>query len=158
MIESIKAIIDVATTIGEVAAKFIGRRQTDDNDDRKPGGTIIYEEIHYHGIEGIEDQSKKDQEVLAYYLDACYGDNDADACNDAGVMIGDGKGAYPDLERSAELYKRACELGSALGCRNYARRLRQGKGVPLNVSEAKYYYEEACYLGDEEACEELDYL
>lgn len=94
---------------------------------------------------------------LKDFIDDCYSGDDR-ACNKAGLMIGDGEGAAIDLEESANYYKKACGLGSGVGCRNYARRLVQGKGVSKDISDATYYYREACDLGYEKACRELDDL
>ena len=108
-------------------------------------------------IDEPTDSRNSETVKLKDFIDDCYRGDDR-ACNEAGLMIGDGKGAAVDLEESANYYKKACELGSGVGCRNYARRLLQGKGVSEDISEATYYYQEACDLGYEKACRELDEL
>ena len=165
MIEIIEGIIAFMGVIGAATAtihtivKILKNIRTRDKED-KPSINFT-QQIFYKREDDYNDemyQSKyTDRERLEDYLDACY-KGDGRACNDAGVMIGDGKGAARDLKKSAKLYKKACKLGNATGCCNYARRLRKGKGVALDINKAKYYYEIACDLGNEEACEELDYL
>lgn len=94
---------------------------------------------------------------LRLYLTRC-SDGIAEACNSAGVWIGDGKGAPFDFERSATLYQKACELGSGVGCRNYGRRLLIGKGVAVDATSARRYFVRACDLGYERGCRELAQL
>ena len=98
---------------------------------------------------------EKDPKVveLKSYIDRCYNNDDGKACNSAGIRIGDGRGAHLDLEKSADLYNKACELGNKTGCYNYGLRLERGKGIKTDLEQAKLFYIKACELGHTKACE-----
>ena len=93
-------------------------------------------------------------ELLKEYLKACES-GDAEACNSAGVRIGDGEGAPVDFGRSAQLYQTSCQLGSARGCRNAARRVRDGRGVDRDYDKALDLFEQSCAPHYPRGCREL---
>ena len=66
-----------------------------------------------------------------------------------------GEGAPVDFARSARLYETACQLGSARGCRNAARRYRDGRGVDRDYDRALELFEQSCAPQYPRGCEEL---
>src|SRR5438270_12070783 len=57
------------------------------------------------------------------------------ACNDLGVTM-----EKTDPIRAAELYRRACEDGTASGCNNLAALYADGRGVPKDDARAAGYF------------------
>lgn len=41
------------------------------------------------------------------------------ACNNLGILYGNGLGVREDRAKAKELFGKACDLGSQLGCDNY---------------------------------------
>ncbi len=66
--------------------------------------------------------------------------NDGSDCNMLGLRYEYGEGGLKrDATRAAESFRKACDLGTAIGCRNLADLYDDGKGVPRNAKLAKQY-------------------
>jgi hypothetical protein len=81
---------------------------------------------------------------------ASAGRDDAGPVSIARIMVA--KQPLPDQARAAELYRRACDGGSAQGCRELASLLEMGHGVPMDRAKALELYERACEGRDALAC------
>jgi hypothetical protein len=57
-----------------------------------------------------------------------------------------------NLAEAAELYERACALGSGSGCELRARALARGEGVARNVAEGMNLFEQMCSVGRGFSC------
>jgi TPR repeat protein len=66
--------------------------------------------------------------------------------------------APPDPARAAELYRRACDLGSAPACVSLGAALEPGRGLPADAAAALPLYRQACDLGDDQACDDRSRL
>jgi TPR repeat protein len=55
------------------------------------------------------------------------------------AMYFDGTGAPKNERRGAELFRRACEGGEAIGCKNLGIAYRDGRGVTENAELAREY-------------------
>jgi len=60
-----------------------------------------------------------------------------------------------DTTRAADLYERACNAGSPIGCGNLAVLLGRGDGRPRDVARARSLLESACAKGETNACDNL---
>ncbi|NUP05399.1 MAG: sel1 repeat family protein [Polyangiaceae bacterium] len=102
------------------------------------------------GMALLEDPSPQRLEAAAHLAKACDRDHSG-ACNDLGWVYATGFGVTPvDEKRARQLYVKACDLGSSLGCLNRGRLSRA-----TNAAEAAEFMAKACTAGDEKACEEL---
>lgn len=64
-----------------------------------------------------------------------------------------GQGVFKDLATAAGFYGRACEAGSAQGCRSLALLYETGEGVELSAERAAELMRRACALGDRDSCQ-----
>ena len=69
-------------------------------------------------------------------------------------LIESGKEAYDkgDYHKAAELLKKACDSGAALGCYNLGVLYDNGQGVKQNYHKAAELYQKACDGGDAGGC------
>lgn len=58
-----------------------------------------------------------------------------------------------DYQKAAELYDKACDGGSVIGCFNLGYLYEDGQGVKQNLSTAKKYFGKACDLGEQKGCD-----
>jgi uncharacterized protein len=63
--------------------------------------------------------------------------------------------ATPASAQAAALYRKACDGGSALGCRNLALMYATGNGVSQSYAQALTLYRKACNGGDAGGCSNL---
>ena len=100
-------------------------------------------------------QAKKDgnyQQAFEYYDYGCRADN-ADSCNNLGVLYGRGEGVSKDNHKATELYEKACHLGDTeFGCSNAGVHYFNGDGVFTDKQKAFELFEKGCNAGSEEAC------
>ncbi len=71
---------------------------------------------------------------------------------------GSGTSASPGSAQAAALYRKACDAGSAGGCRNLALLYSAGKGVSQDYGQAAALYRKACNGGDAGSCSNLGLL
>jgi hypothetical protein len=75
------------------------------------------------------------------------------------VVTEPGKGSSasttPGSVQAAALYRKACDGGSTLGCRNLAIMYSAGNGVSQSYAEAATLYRKACNEGDPGSCSNL---
>ena len=75
----------------------------------------------------------------------------AGACNDLGWVYDHGFGTVSaDGDKAKELFGKACDLGSSLGCLNRGRVVKKS-----NTGDAAKFMHRACSAGHSAACEEL---
>jgi TPR repeat protein len=67
-------------------------------------------------------------------------------------MYVNGSGVTRDEARGAELYRSACDLGSAEGCYALYSALLYGVGTPTDSRAALVAAEKACTLGHQDSC------
>jgi TPR repeat protein len=60
-----------------------------------------------------------------------------------------------DLNRAADLFKRACDAGGSGGCLNLGSMYSRGEGVPKDRNRAADLFKKACDLGNDRGCENL---
>ncbi|MEJ7728503.1 MAG: tetratricopeptide repeat protein [Polyangiaceae bacterium] len=90
------------------------------------------------------------------YARACEA-GDAGACD--ALASGYATIGSKDALQAVVYSRRACELGSGLGCRRLAIALVEGKGVVANPSQGRQALERSCNLGEAGSCFVLaDYL
>lgn len=82
---------------------------------------------------------------------ACTTQSDGDACLVASVAYAAGIGVRKDSAAMERLELRACELGVAQGCENYANNFRRSAD-PDETDLAREYYDRACEGGRAESC------
>jgi TPR repeat protein len=70
-------------------------------------------------------------------------------------MYAKGENGTRDENRAADLYKRACEEGNALGCNFLGLRYERGQGVVKDFSRAADLFKQACDTGLQLGCENL---
>lgn len=113
------------------------------------------------------DRSSKAREVggpSAKTSDLPPADRDEKACEagEAKACVATGgryllglEGRAKDETKAATTLKRACDLGSVLGCETYARMLDEGRGVPKDTATANTLFTKACDLKAGGACRSL---
>lgn len=69
-----------------------------------------------------------------------------------------GASTTPSSVQAAALYRKACDGGSAFGCRNLALKYSVGNGVSQSYSQAATLYRKACKEGDAGSCSNLGLL
>lgn len=83
-------------------------------------------------------------------------DGDADACFRTATLLSSGTGRSKSLTDIAKevafYYKKACDAGSAEGCRAFAMHYVAGKRYDTDHKGMGYYFQKACDMGDETAC------
>jgi TPR repeat protein len=67
----------------------------------------------------------------------------------------DSASSTPGSAQAAALYRKACDGGSALGCRNLALMYSAGNGVSQSYAQALTLYRKACTGGDAGSCSNL---
>ncbi|MGE4295747.1 MAG: tetratricopeptide repeat protein [Campylobacterales bacterium] len=113
----------------------------------------------------IEDDVPRDiPKAYRIYTQLCNA-NVAEACDSLGSMhtlgIVDAQGRECSLFRctdntkAATLSLKACELGWASACSNYAHSLEQGRGVAKDMERAIRFYKKACDANDSYGCARL---
>ncbi len=70
-------------------------------------------------------------------------------------MYHDGEGVVKDLNRAADLFKRACDAGGSIGCLDLGTMYRRGEGVPKDRNRAADLFKKACEAGVNRGCENL---
>ncbi len=97
-----------------------------------------------------------DTRRLKVYVDTCKAGY-APACYRAGDMLS--RGERPEPKTIAKMHKKACEGGSAWGCRALGLMYASGpQGVPKDPKRALDYTRRACSMKLESACQELRML
>ncbi len=76
----------------------------------------------------------------------------AGACNNLGLMYGDGKGVAPDPAKAIEYLGRGCDAGDLRACANVGSRYLFGTGVPADPTKGRELMAKACAGGVAEAC------
>jgi hypothetical protein len=71
----------------------------------------------------------------------CQVQNDPASCADLALMHASGVGVQKDLKKAVELYLRACDLGSAVGCDQAGMRLEDGLGATKDEAKAVTLYQ-----------------
>jgi hypothetical protein len=72
-----------------------------------------------------------------------------DACSILAFYTGARRG---DVQKAAHLFKRACDLGSGMGCEGFARNLMRGEGVAKDETRAVDLLEQMCRAGRGRSC------
>jgi hypothetical protein len=86
---------------------------------------------------------------------ACRFDN-AEACNNLGILWQKGDGGPVDPEKARAFYDRSCSLGGdGRGCGNLGALWFKGEGVPKDVVKARQLWDKACNLGHGTSCDNL---
>lgn len=80
---------------------------------------------------------------------------DLAACDELAVLYERGEGVRMDVERAAELHRRACDGGHALGCTRLGACYADGRGVPRDPASAARYFGMACDAGNPAGCNQL---
>ncbi len=70
-------------------------------------------------------------------------------------MYHEGEGVAKDLNRAADLFKRACDAGGSVGCLDLGTMYSRGEGVPMDRNRAADLFEKACNAGLNRGCENL---
>jgi TPR repeat protein len=73
-------------------------------------------------------------------------------------MYRDGEGVAKNLDRAADLFKRACDGGGAVGCEDLGSMYLHGDGVPKDRNLAANLFKKACDGGLNRGCEHLSHL
>jgi len=63
-----------------------------------------------------------------------------------------------DLEKAVSLYKKACDMGQAIGCSNLGVMYEKGEGMENDFERAAFLYQKACYKGHAIAYDRLKEL
>ncbi len=83
----------------------------------------------------------------------------ADACAKLGFVLAHPRGGIlGDPGRGLQLYERACDMGSALGCANLGHSFEVGQQIQADKVKAARFYQRACDLGDPVGCRNLALL
>jgi hypothetical protein len=85
----------------------------------------------------------------------CQVQSDPASCADLALMYVSGVGVTKDLKKAVELYLRACDLGSSVGCDQAGMRLEDGLGATKDEAKAVSLYQKACDLAKPDACTNL---
>ena len=81
------------------------------------------------------------------------------SCYELGVLYDNAReGAAQDYQKAAELYSKACELGSGSGCSNLGFAYANGRGVKQDYAKASEFYAKACDMGNGGGCYNLGNL
>ncbi len=81
---------------------------------------------------------------------------DAAACHDLANRIFKGEGVAQDKARAADLYEKACDMGSAKGC--YVLGMIYYDGEAQDKTRGSELIRKACAMGDQKACEKIKKL
>jgi TPR repeat protein len=96
---------------------------------------------------GVEKSLEK---AIAFYDRACAGDHD-NGCYNAAIAYE--HASPPNEPKALEDYKKACHLGVAAACTNYASMVESGRGGSRASSDvAMEYYKKACDKGNSYGC------
>lgn len=101
----------------------------------------------------IEEFPHQSEFVVGHYQSAC-DDESALACGDLAQLYRDGEWVDEDLERSVELFEKACHLDAA-ECVNLGMMYVEGQGVDTDEERAGELFERSCEAGDVGGCMEL---
>jgi TPR repeat protein len=72
-------------------------------------------------------------------------------------MLLGGRGMPKDEARAVQLFERACDGGSVMGCRALGLLYTDGSGgLTADAARARQLFERGCALGDQLSCERLD--
>jgi TPR repeat protein len=63
-----------------------------------------------------------------------------------------------DLARAVVFYRKGCERGDAIGCRNLGSHYEQGAGTPADKTKALEAYKLGCNREDQPSCNALKRL
>ncbi len=77
---------------------------------------------------------------------------DAAACAEAGLRYQDGDGTKADTTIAATFFRRACSLGSHVGCTDLAALMLAGDGVPKDTAAAAALLRDSCAAKYGRAC------
>lgn len=104
-------------------------------------------DMYYKGVPGVK---KDDNEAWAVYRDACDGKHGL-GCRMLAIMHGSGQGVKRDIEKSAEIYKKAveyfekgCEKGNNSDCGEAGLEYSLGKNVEQDLHKSLQYFEKFC--------------
>ena len=83
-------------------------------------------------------------------------DGNAEACFRTAELLSSGRYHGKSLRDTANevafYYKKACDAGSAEGCRAFAMNYASGKSYDAEHKGMAYFFRKACDMGDETAC------
>ena len=80
---------------------------------------------------------------------------DAAECIRLGVSYENGNSVKRDYSKAAELYQKACDIGTVIGCAYLGNLYRKGSGVKLDYSKAFELFKKACDGGNLLGCHDL---
>jgi TPR repeat protein len=70
-------------------------------------------------------------------------------------MYRHGEGVTQDLNRAADLFKKACDAGGSVGCLDLGEMYMRGQGVLKDRNRAADLFKKACDAGVHRGCENL---
>ncbi len=70
--------------------------------------------------------------------------NDANACNQVGLLYLNGKGVSQSFETARSYFDHACRLNNQDGCTNLGNLYKNGQGVKKSLQDANNYFKIAC--------------
>ncbi|ETD26520.1 SEL1-like repeat protein [Helicobacter canis] len=102
------------------------------------------------------DDMKNYTQAFKFFTKACDGGN-MNACGNLGILYAEGKGVKQNGAKALELYRKACDSGSAkYSCGGIGRIYYYGNGVKKDFIKARSYFAKGCELkNDAYACSQL---
>jgi uncharacterized protein len=147
------ALTDPRSEPSPVEAADKGDDKADDKTQASPGESLEsqcdkgdIESCASLGLRLLNDPGPRSLRAPDYLRKACDADHAA-ACNNLGFAYDHRIGALSDSSKAFELFSRACDLGSAMGCSNAGRLARN-----TNTADAAELFDRACKLGAKDGC------
>lgn len=89
-------------------------------------------------------RSRDPKRAFALAQRLCTNDDWAGACHTLGILYAAGDGVSDDDKKAAQLYHKACELGDAEACVDYAGRVRKGWAIKRDTARGLELIKQTC--------------